>query len=411
MFELLLCSMLTILPDFLWRRFGQGKRIGREINLFTVFYELRWGITLCLILTVSLITTIFYFHPATSNAVSYFRTISILPEGSGRVTEVYVGFREQVRAGQPLFRMDSTKQEAEVATARLRVEEVAAQEVVSRSELFTADARIAEAAANHLQALETLETRRELQRRNPDAVAGREIERLENAVAAAEAALQGARTSKDSLQTQIDSLIPAQKAVAAAQLAQAEADLAKTVVYAGVDGWVEQFILRPGDLVSQLMRPAGILIPDGAGGGAIQAGFGQIEAQVIREGMVGEAACLAKPFTVVPLVVTEVQTVVAAGQVRPTDQLVDPANAPAAGSITAFLEPMFPGQLDDLPPGSRCIVNAYTSNHDRLQDPELDGLTRLGLHAVDTLGLVHALLLRLQALFMPVRTLVLSGGH
>ncbi|MBZ9657409.1 HlyD family secretion protein, partial [Phyllobacterium sp. 2063] len=60
MLELLLCSMFTVLPDFLYRRFGQGKRIGHEINLYTVWYELRWGITACLLLTVSLITMIFY---------------------------------------------------------------------------------------------------------------------------------------------------------------------------------------------------------------------------------------------------------------------------------------------------------------------------------------------------------------
>ena len=53
MLEFLLCSMLTILPDFLFRRFVQGKRIGHEITLFTMWFELRWGITLCLILTVA----------------------------------------------------------------------------------------------------------------------------------------------------------------------------------------------------------------------------------------------------------------------------------------------------------------------------------------------------------------------
>ena len=41
MLELFLCSMLTILPDFLFRRFVQGKRLGHEINLFSVWFELR----------------------------------------------------------------------------------------------------------------------------------------------------------------------------------------------------------------------------------------------------------------------------------------------------------------------------------------------------------------------------------
>jgi hypothetical protein len=34
--ELLLCSLLTILPDYLYRRYGQGKRIGKEITLYSV---------------------------------------------------------------------------------------------------------------------------------------------------------------------------------------------------------------------------------------------------------------------------------------------------------------------------------------------------------------------------------------
>src|SRR6516165_11569447 len=79
MLELMLCSLFTLLPDFLYRRYAQGKRIGREITIYSVWYELRYGITGCLILTVLLITAIFYFHPSTTNVVSLFRTVPILP--------------------------------------------------------------------------------------------------------------------------------------------------------------------------------------------------------------------------------------------------------------------------------------------------------------------------------------------
>ena len=107
MFELMICSMVTILPDYLYRRYRQGKRFGKEITFFSVWYELRWGITGCLMLTIGLITMIFYFHPSTTSAALYFRTVPILPEGSGRVAEVKVGFsaageegRRAVHAGQ-----------------------------------------------------------------------------------------------------------------------------------------------------------------------------------------------------------------------------------------------------------------------------------------------------------------------
>ena len=99
MFELMLCSMVTILPDYLFRRYRQGKRFGKEITFFSVWYELRWGITSCLMLTISLITMIFYFHPSTTSAALYFRTVPILPEGSGRVVEVNVGFSQPVKKG------------------------------------------------------------------------------------------------------------------------------------------------------------------------------------------------------------------------------------------------------------------------------------------------------------------------
>src|SRR5918994_3853795 len=118
MIEVLVCSVVTFLPDFLVRRFVQGKKIGREITLYSVWYELRYGITACLGLTIVLLTLILYFHPSTSSAVSFYRTVPILPEGSGRVEEIYVGLRDKVEAGQRIFRLDSSEQEAALETAR-----------------------------------------------------------------------------------------------------------------------------------------------------------------------------------------------------------------------------------------------------------------------------------------------------
>src|SRR3954471_9548733 len=114
MLELMFCSLLTILPDYLYRRYRQGKRFGHEITLFSVWYELRWGITGCVLLTISLITLIFYFHPATTSAALFFRTVPVVPETSGRVAEVLVGFSAPVKKGTVLFTLDSSKQKAAV---------------------------------------------------------------------------------------------------------------------------------------------------------------------------------------------------------------------------------------------------------------------------------------------------------
>ena len=179
MLEMLLCSLLTIFPDYLFRRYGQGKRFGKEITLFSVWFELRWGITACLILTVSLITVIFYNHPSTTNVTLFFRTVPIVPETNGRVAEIYVGFTGPVSKGAPIFRLDSSKQEAAVETARRKIAEIEAEMAVARSDTAKAQSQIQEAESARQQTLDELETKRELQRRNSGNVAFRDIEKLQ----------------------------------------------------------------------------------------------------------------------------------------------------------------------------------------------------------------------------------------
>ncbi|MDQ6436376.1 biotin/lipoyl-binding protein [Mesorhizobium sp. LHD-90] len=411
MIEVLLCSVLTVLPDFLIRRFVQGKRLGREITLYSIWYELRYGITACIALTIVLLTLILYFHPSTSSAVSFYRTIPLLPEGSGRVDEIYVEMRDKVEAGQRIFKLDSSEQEAALETARSRVAEIDAEFGLAKTELAGADARIAEAQSAYQQALDELETKAELQRRNSPSVSEREIERLAIVVEGREAAVSAVMAGKQSVETQIASVLPAQKKSAEAALAQAQVELDKTVVYAGVAGTLEQFTLRKGDIVNPLMRPAGVLIPAEAGRKALVAGFSQLEAQVMKVGMVAEATCVSMPLTIIPMVVTEVQGLIATGQIRASDQLIDPQQVVRPGAITVFLEPLFAGGFDGVPPGSSCIANAYTNNHDALSAKGLSTPKWLFLHVIDAVGLVHAIILRFQALLLPVQTLVLSGGH
>ncbi|WP_054312352.1 biotin/lipoyl-binding protein [Mesorhizobium sp. 1M-11] len=409
MFETLLCSLITILPDYLYRRYGQGKRIGKEITLYSVWFELRWGITACLLLTVSLITTIFYFHPSTTNVTAAYRTVAVIPEIVGRVEEVYVQPYQKVKAGDRLFRLDSSKQQATLETARKRIAEVDAQTVVAKSELVTADAQIRQVETALGQAKDDLNTQLDLQRRNPGGVARREIDRLQSVVSGRESELAAVAAQKQTLETRIATLLPAEKSSAEAQAAEAQNAIDKTLVTAGIDGTLQQFTLRVGEVVNPLLRPAGVLVPEDAGRERLIAGFGQIETQVLKVGMISEVTCIARPFTIIPMVVTEVQTVIAGGQVRASDQLIDTQQLMTPGTVTAVLEPLYPGQYGNILPGSNCIANVYTSNHDELASGKAGTLRGLFLHAVDATAMVHAMILRMQAVMAPVRTLVLSG--
>ena len=409
MFELMFCSLLTILPDYLYRRYAQNKRFGKEITFFSVWYELRWGITGCLMLTVSLITMIFYFHPSTTSATLFFRTVPILPEASGRVAEVNVGFSAPVAKGDVIFRLDSSKQEAALETARRKIAEVDAAMMTAEADVTKAEAQIQEARSAHQQAKDELDVKSELQRRNPGIVPQRDIEKLQVLVDQRQAGIDVAVATKQSSAARVSTLLPAEKASAQAALAQAQVELDKTFVRAGVTGRVEQFALRTGDVVNPLMRPAGILIPEGAGQRVLQAGFGQIEAQVMKEGMVAEATCVSRPWVIIPMVVTTVQDYIAAGQFRGGEQLVEAQNIARPGTILVFLEPLYKGGLQGVTAGSSCIVNAYTSNHEEISAKDTSTSRKIALHVVDGVGLVHALLLRFQALLLPIKTLVLSG--
>jgi multidrug resistance efflux pump len=409
MLELLLCSLLTIFPDYLFRRYVQGKRLGKEITFYSVWFELRWGITACLILTVGLITVIFYNHPSTNNVTLFFRTVPIVPEINGRVAEVYVGFSGPIEKGAPIFRLESSKQEAAVAVARHKIAEIEAESAVARADVQKSEGQLQQAMSDHQQTLDELETKRELQRRNSGNVAFRDIEKLEVRAEGQQGQIDAATAAKQGAEERISTVLPAQKASAAAALDEAEAELKKTVVRAGVSGRVEQFTLRVGDVVNPLMRPAGVLIPEGAGELGLQAGFDQIEAQIMKVGMIAEVTCVSKPWTVIPMVVTGVQDFIAAGQFRGGEQLVDPNQVTRRGSLLVFLEPLYKGGLDGVTPGSSCIANAYSSNHDLIESKDTGTVRSMILHVVDALALVHALILRLQALVLPLQNLVFSG--
>ena len=410
MFELLFCSLLTIVPDYLYRRYAQGKRLGKEITFFSVWFELRWGITSCVILAVGLITVIFYNHPSTHNVTKFFRTVPIAPEILGRVAEVYIGVSGPIVKGAPIFRLDSSKQEAAAESARRKIAETDAEIVVAQADVLKTEGQIQHAQSSYQQTVDELETKQELQRRNPGNVAFRDIEKLQVTLEGRKGAIAAATAAKQQAEVRIATLLPAQKASAASALAEAEVELRKTVVRAGVDGRVEQFALRAGDIVNPNMRPAGILIPSGAGQSVLYAGFGQIGAQVMKIGMIAEVTCASKPWTIIPMVVTAVQDYVAAGQFRGGEQLIDAQQVTKPGTLLVSLEPLYKGGLEGVTAGSSCIANAYSNNHATIVSKETGFFKRTTLHVVDALALVHALILRLQALVFPFQTLVF-GGH
>jgi multidrug resistance efflux pump len=406
MIELVFSFLITVMPDYLYRRHRQGKRLGHEITLYNVWYELRWGITSCAVLAISLITLIFYYHPTTSNVTSLFRTVAILSDTPGRVAEVYVQNNQDVRAGDPIFRLDTRRQEAAAETARRRITEVEAALVLVESKLAAAEGTAQSATALLQQAEDELTRILNIRRANPGAATAQQEERQRALVESRRGELKAVTAQRNVVQARKDTLLPAQRATAVSSLVQAETEIEKSTVYAGTNGNVQQFKLKPGDIVNPIFRPAGILVPYSSGVGRFQAGFGQISAQVVRVGMITEVTCASKPLTVIPMVVTEVQGAIAGGQLRPTDQLIDIQDRRRPGTIMAILKPIYEGHADTIPPGSVCAAVAYTSRAAERDAGELTGLNAFASTIVDGMGIANALVIRAQALLLPIRVLV-----
>jgi multidrug resistance efflux pump len=163
-----------------------------------------------------------------------------------------------VKQGAPIFRLDSSTQEAAAEAARRKIAAVDAALVVARSDVAAADGKIQEARSAYQQAVDDLAIKQEINRRNSGTVAARDIERLQVDVQGRQGTINAATAAKQAAEAQISTLLPAQKASAETALAQAETKLAKSVVRAGVNGRVEQFALRVGDIVNPFMRPAGV---------------------------------------------------------------------------------------------------------------------------------------------------------
>ena len=214
-----------------------------------------------------------------------------------------------------------------------------------------------------------------LQNRNNTVVSEQELERLQTAVTGAESQHAAAIASLDGAKLRQSTLLPAQLETARAVLREAEAEISKSTVFAEVDGTVTQFLLKPGDIVNPILRPAGILVPEVTGQGRFIAAFGQISASVLKPGMLVEITCASKPLTIVPMVVDDVQDAIAAGQFRPGGCAAGSAGSSATWYSYSVPSTYFPKHLESIPPGSACVGVAYTSRAKEIDAGEITGLS------------------------------------
>jgi len=394
-FELLLTSFPVII------RYFQLKRRGEALTV----WNMRTAVLIWAVLAFLLFLVIFYFHPKSYSGIVPFRTISVVAQASGPVTELPVRNGQRVEPGDLLFRVDSRSQKAALAQAEAEFAKISAAETKAGETLKVAQFSVVEATASLEKLRVDLENAQTLVSRN---VGTRDaVRELEASVAMAQAALESAEAQVGLAQTDISESLPAQRRAAEAVLESAKVAVDQTEVRSYSGGVVTQLAMSVGSPASTLiLSPAMVIIPDRPEGWPVRtiAGFSQVARGTIYDGMPAEIACdsnvsLSFRNAVLPARVVAVQPAISTGQIVPGGRLLDPADMLRRGSILVYLELEYPEHEKIMLDGSGCLIQTYTSN--------LPGF--LG-HVIAATGVIKAVGLRIKVWGSLVSGVGLAGG-
>lgn len=387
MLELLLTSFLAVL------RYFQLKRRGEAITV----WNMRTAVFAWAVLAFLLFLVIFYFHPNSYSGLLPFRTISVVAQTGGPVTEIAVANNQRVAAGDLLFRIEDSSQRAGVRQAEAEFDRIAADETRAEDNLKVAQARVDSTSSSLEKLLIDRDNAQRLLDRNVGTMDS--VRQLEASVAMAQAELDAAEAQVHLARSDLEESIPAQRKVAEAALESARADLAKTEVRAFSDGFITQLALSMGS-------PAMVIIPDRLEDVPLRftAGFNQVARSALYVGIPAELACntninLSFRDAILPARISGIQPAIASGQVVPGGRLLEAEDGVRRGSLLVYLELMYPEHERDIIDGSGCLVQTYTD--------DLDGFSG---HVIAATGVVKAAGLRLKAWGAMVSGVGLGGG-
>lgn len=377
-------------------------------------YNVHRALVLWFALAVAVFFAVFYYYPKSYTGLVPFRTVPVVAEAGGTVSEVFVKGGDKVAVGDPLFAVNDSNQRAAVEIAERQVEEVMSAIALAELDVETARAALDAAQASKGQAETTLADHAALQAKGSAAFQTSQLERARSTLASRSAEVRAAEAQLAAAQVQVSAVMPAQLASAEAALEKAELDLSKTVTYSVVDGTVEQLTLHVGARAAPVpMSPAMLIIPErpDVERGHIVAGFSQVSHTELYEGMAAELACesnfnIGMRNTILPARITRIQDPISSGQMAPSGRLMEPAERAKRGQVVVHLDLVHDAHRDHLVPGSACIVQAYTTG---LKGP-MEGT--MVAHAVEAMGIIKAVGIRIKAwLGLASGIGLVGGGH
>ncbi|TWU27975.1 HlyD family secretion protein [Novipirellula artificiosorum] len=313
------------------------------------------------LLIVALLFCAQYFHPFSSSARVFKKTIPVIAQLNqrGQVIEVVVEPNRPVKKGDVLFRVDRVPYETLVKQLIAAVEAAKQGKQVAESSVILAEASLERANADLKFATAQRDRQEELLSSNATSEADYDLavtrySEANAAVSQATAALTQASQNVGLAATKIEQ--------AESQLADAQYDLEHTTVVAPGYGYVTNLQLIEGMVVGKASGPtmSFILDEDEDNRGVVVAGFNQKNYLRIKEGQYSEVALFGYPGQIFK------------GRVVNTIDMSGTGQLQASGNLPTTLGSQAPTQfavkikLDDdsirLPGGSQAIVAVYTED-------------------------------------------------
>jgi multidrug resistance efflux pump len=207
-----------------------------------------------IVLGICLVLLIWYLRadrvtPYTSQARVHALVVPIAPEVSGTITKVLVSNNQPVKAGQPLFQIDSNRYQLALQTTEANLDSARQSLGSSTAAVAAARASLSSAKANLIRSELDAKRMRNIRKEDPDAISMRRLESAEASLASAKGSLAAAEANvEQSIQnrgTEGESNSRIQQALAA--LGQARLDLQRSTVRAPANGVVTGVRLDKGN--------------------------------------------------------------------------------------------------------------------------------------------------------------------
>lgn len=395
MLELLFTSFPAVIRYYQLRRRGEPMTVS----------NMKTAVFLWLLMAFFLFLAIFYYHPKSYSGIVPFRTVSVVAQAGGPVTRILVRNGQQVKAGDLLFEIENSTQQAALKQASTEIESIDAQEAKAKSAVEVAQANVEAVDAQIKQLTVDLASAEELLRKGAGTADA--VRKLSTSLDTAKFSLDAGQAQVKQAQTELTDVLPAARKTAEAAVEAAKVQLERTRVTAFSDGTVTQLLLSVGSPASQFVRnPAMVIVPDRTADTPkrVVAGFSQVAFDVLHTGMPAEIACdsnsnIGMKNAVIAARVADIQPAIAAGQVTPEATLVDPESRIVRGSVLVSFEIEHAEQRDMLLDGTGCLVQTYTNN--------MHGTFG---HIIAATGAIKAFLLRTKVWGVLVAGVGLGGG-